>query len=75
MCAHLPKARRAARKSTLQLKDERQKGLLKQAWRESGGVSGYHDLTLDMRDLGKRCGKHRLAGLLKTERLRLETGL
>lgn len=45
--------------------DQRLTGLLKQAWLESGGVYGYRKLTLDMRDLGERCGKHRVARLLK----------
>jgi len=36
--------------------DQRLLGLLKQAWLESGCVYGYRKLTLDMRDLGERCG-------------------
>ena len=47
--------------------DQRLTGLLKQAWLESGGVYGYRKLTLDMRDLGETCGKHRVARLLKLE--------
>lgn len=47
--------------------DQRLSGLLKQAWLESGGVYGYRKLTLDIRDLGERCGKHRVARLLKLE--------
>jgi len=47
--------------------DQRLLGLLKQAWLESGGVYGYRKLTLDMRDLGETCGKHRVARLLKQE--------
>ncbi|AVP56508.1 IS3 family transposase [Pulveribacter suum] len=54
--------------------DQRLAGLLKQAWLESGGVYGYRKLTLDMRDLGERCGKHRVARLLKLEGLRSQTG-
>lgn len=49
-------------------------GLLKQAWLERGGVYGYRKLTLDMRDLGERCGKRRVARLLKEEGLRSQTG-
>ena len=41
--------------------DRRLLGLLKHAWLESGGVYGYRKLTLDMRDLGETCGKHRVA--------------
>ena len=54
--------------------DRRLRGLLKQAWLESGGVYGYRKLTLDMRDLGEACGKHRVARLLKLEGLRSQTG-
>ena len=54
--------------------DLRLTGLLKQAWLESGGVYGYRKLTLDMRDLGECCGKHRVARLLKLEGLRSQTG-
>ena len=54
--------------------DRRLRGLLKQAWLESGGVYGYRKLTLDMRDLGEVCGKHRVARLLKLEGLRSQTG-
>jgi putative transposase len=54
--------------------DQRLLGLLKQAWLESGGVYGYRKLTLDMRDLGESCGKHRVARLLKLEGLRSQTG-
>ena len=54
--------------------DRRLLGLLKQAWLESGGTYGYRKLTLDMRDLGERCGKHRVARLLKREGLRSQTG-
>ncbi|MGP1693406.1 MAG: IS3 family transposase [Giesbergeria sp.] len=54
--------------------DQRLLGLLKHAWLESGGVYGYRKLTLDMRDLGERCGKHRVARLLRIEGLRSQTG-
>ena len=54
--------------------DQRLTALLKQAWLESGGVYGYRKLTLDMRELGERCGKHRVARLLKLEGLRSQTG-
>ena len=54
--------------------DQRLLGLLKQAWLESGCVYGYRKLTLDMRDLGERCGKHRVARLLRCEGIRSQTG-
>ena len=54
--------------------DQRLLGLLKQAWLESGCVYGYRKLTLDMRDLGERCGKHRVARLLRRGGIRSQTG-
>ena len=54
--------------------DQRLLGLLKHAWLESGGLYGYRKLTLDMRDLGEGCGKHRVARLLRQEGLRSQTG-
>lgn len=65
---------KAAPQSPRAKDDQRLLGLLKQAWLESGGVYGYRKLTLDMRDLGERCGKHRVARLLKIEGLRSQTG-
>ena len=62
-------ARKAAPQSPRAKDDQRILRLLKQAWLESGGVYGYRKLTLDMRDLGERCGKHRVARLLKIEGL------
>ena len=58
---------KAAPQSPRAKDDQRLLGLLKQAWLESGGVYGYRKLTLDMRDLGERCGKHRVARLLKRD--------
>lgn len=54
--------------------DRRLLGLLKHAWLESGGVYGYRKLTLNMRDLGERCSKHRVAKLLKQEGLQAQRG-
>ena len=54
--------------------DQRLLGILKHAWLESGGVYGSRKLTMDMRDLGKTCGKHRVARLLKLEGLLSQTG-
>ena len=54
--------------------DRRLLGLLKQAWLESGGVYGYRKLTLDMRDLGEGCSRHRVAKLLRHEGLKARRG-
>ena len=60
--------------SARELDNQRLLPKLKQAWLESGGVYGYRKITLDMRDLGEGCGKHRVYGLLKREGLRSQTG-
>ena len=56
---------KVAPQSPRALDDLRLLGLLKQACLERGGVYGHRKLTLDMRDLGERCGKHRVARLPK----------
>ena len=56
------------------LDDRRLLGLLKQAWLESGGVYGYRKLTMDMRDLGESCSRHRVARLLRCEGLKAQRG-
>lgn len=56
------------------LDDRRLLGLLKQAWLESGGVYGYRKLTLDMRDLGEHCSRHRVAKLLRHKGLKAQRG-
>lgn len=57
-----------------QKEDLRLGGLIKQFWLESGGVYGYRKVTDDLRDLGERCGKHRVYRLMKHEGLRSQTG-
>lgn len=54
--------------------DQRMTGLIKQSWLESGTVYGYRKITLDLRDLGESCGKHRVARLMRREALRSQTG-
>ena len=49
--------------------DQRLLGLIKHAWLESGGVYGYRKITHDLRDLGERCGKHRIYRLMRQEGL------
>ena len=49
-------------------------GLIKQSWLESGSVYGYRKVTRDLRDLGERCGKHRVARLMRGEGLRAQVG-
>ena len=54
--------------------DQRLLGLLKQAWLERGGVYGYRKLTLDMRDMGEQCSRHRVARLLRCEGIKAQRG-
>ncbi len=54
--------------------DQRQAGLIKQFWLESGGVYGYRKIADDMRDLGESCGKHRVYRLMRSEGLRSQSG-
>ena len=44
--------------------DQRLLGLIKQCWLESGAVYGYRKIAHDLRDLGERCGKHRVYRLM-----------
>jgi len=54
--------------------DQRLMGLIKQFWLESGSVYGYRKITIDLHDLGERCGKHRVYRLMRAEGLRSQTG-
>lgn len=54
--------------------DRRLLGLIKHAWFESGAVYGYRKIHDDLRELGERCGKHRVARLMRVEGLRSQTG-
>lgn len=60
--------------SPRQQENQRLAGLIKQSWLESGEVYGYRKITEDLRDLGERCGKHRVYRLMRVEGLRSQTG-
>ena len=49
-------------------------GMIKQAWLESGGVYGYRNITLDLKDLGERCSKNRVYRLMRNEGIRAQRG-
>jgi len=54
--------------------DQRLLGVIKQCWLESGGVYGQRKVTLDLRDQGEHCSRHRVGRLMKREGLRALVG-
>lgn len=54
--------------------DERQTGLIKQFWIESGFAYGYRNILRDLRDHGERCGKHRVYRLMRLAGLKSKRG-
>ncbi|KVM90590.1 hypothetical protein WJ62_03035 [Burkholderia diffusa] len=49
-------------------------GLIKHSWLASGGVYGYRKVTVDLRESGETCSRHRVHCLMKGEGLRAEVG-
>lgn len=54
--------------------DQRLRAQVKQAWSESGGVYGHRKVTLELRDQGEACSRHRVGRLMKAEGLRAQVG-
>ena len=54
--------------------DRRVSALAHQSWIESGRVYGYRKVCNDLRDLGDRCGKHRVARLMRLAGCKSQTG-
>lgn len=54
--------------------DQRQIGLIKQCWLESGGVYGYRKVHSDMRALGERIGINRVYRLMHANGLKAQVG-
>lgn len=54
--------------------DRRFLGLIKHSWLESGSVYGHRKVTTDLRELRETCSRHRVARLMKSERLRAMVG-
>lgn len=54
--------------------DQRLLGLIKHHWLASGAVYGYRKVTLDLREAGERCSRHRVRRLMKLEGLRAQIG-
>jgi len=54
--------------------DDRLLGLIKHHWLASGGVYGYRKVTVDLRESGEACSRHRVLRLMQREGLRAEVG-
>ena len=50
--------------------DRRLLEIIKQLWLASDGVYGYRKITACLRELGERCGKHRVYRLMRVEGLK-----
>lgn len=61
-------------RSARQQEDQRLLGLVKHSWLASGGVYGYRKITLDLRESGEVCSRHRVRRLMKAEGLRAQVG-
>jgi putative transposase len=54
--------------------DERLLGRIKHFWLASGAVYGHRKITLDLREAGETCSRHRVRRLMKREGLRAQVG-
>ncbi len=54
--------------------DVRVSALISWSWKGSGRVYGYRKVGNDLRDMGERCGKHRVARLMRLAGQRSHTG-
>jgi len=60
--------------SAREREDQRLLGLIKHHWLASGTVYGYRKITLDLRESGERCSRHRVRRLMQAEGLRAQVG-
>jgi len=60
--------------SPRQKENARLAGLIKQFWLESGGVYGYRKIYEDLCEIGEKCGKNRVARLMKEAGLKAQVG-
>lgn len=54
--------------------DERLLAMIRHHWLASGGVYGYRKITVDLRESGEACSRHRVHRLMKGDGLRAEVG-
>lgn len=52
------------------LEDERLLPIIRASHAASGGVYGYRRVHLDLRETGESCGKHQIASLMKTNKIK-----
>src|SRR5690606_38601397 len=60
--------------SVREREDQRLLGLIKHHWLASGGVYGYRKVTVDLREAGESCSRHRVHRLMKAEGLCAQVG-
>ena len=48
---------------------------IKESWLESGSVYGYRKVCDDLRELSEQCGINRVHRLMRSARIRSQTGL
>ncbi|PNS07313.1 Transposase [Lysobacter silvestris] len=60
--------------SAREREDKRLLGLIKHAWLASGTVYGHRKITLDLREAGEVCSRHRVQRLMRAEGLRAQVG-
>jgi putative transposase len=64
----------AVPKSSRQKQDDRQSGIIKQYWLESGCVYGYRKIHSDMQCMGEKVGINRVHRLIKLSDLKAQVG-
>ena len=60
--------------SAREREDERLLGRIKHFWLASGTVYGHRKITLDLREAGEVCSRHRVRRLMRREGLRAQVG-
>ena len=56
------------------MEDQRLLHLIRQSYYGSGGIYGSPRIFLDLREIGERCGKHRVARLMRRHKIRAKPG-
>ena len=56
------------------IEDQRLLGLIRESYQASGGIYGSPRIFLDLREVGERCGRHRVARLMRTHNIKAVQG-